>query len=77
MFKSVKTGKIYVNLSSYDYDQRNEHGQDFSISLPLTEEQKKQKESGVQVKRIFVGNGRIWEENLQHLSDEEIDNLQF
>lgn len=64
-FFKHSNGKIYLNLTTYDYDQKNEYNEDFSVSLPLTEREKAQKKNdpNFKVDRVFCGNGRIWGEN--------------
>ena len=52
-------GKMYLNLTTYDHDEPDQFGNHFSVSLPLTENQIKKKESGEKVQRIFLGNGKI------------------
>lgn len=70
-------GKIYLNLTTYDYDEPDQYGNHFSVSLPLTEAQLKAKEKGKKPTRIFLGNGKIWENQTKELSKEEKDDLPF
>ena len=71
-------GKMYLNLSTYDYDAPDKYDNDFSISLPLTVDEVERKKSGEKVNRIFLGNGRIWPDNqMQPISEEDADDLPF
>lgn len=70
-------GKIYLNLTTYDYDEPDQFGNHFSVSLPLTDEQIKQKERGEKIERTFLGNGKIWGDNSRQLTEEEQDDLPF
>lgn len=73
-----ENGKMYLQLSTYDYDQPDQYENDFSVSLPLTEEEKEIKKNGGEVKRVFLGNGRIWkDQGMQPLTEEEKDGLPF
>jgi len=40
MFKSKKTGKYYINLQTWDYDQTDQYKNDFSVSIIPTEEER-------------------------------------
>lgn len=71
-------GKLYLNLSTYDYDETDKYDNDFSVSLPLNKEEIALKKTGEKVNRIFLGNGRIWEDQgMQESSKEDHDDLPF
>lgn len=71
-------GKLYLNLSTYDYDEPDKFDNDFSVSLPLTKEEIERKKAGEEVKRTFLGNGRIWEDRgMQPTTEEDHDDLPF
>ena len=71
-------GKLYLNLATYDLDAPDRFDNDFSVSLPLTKEEIERKKAGETVNRIFLGNGRIWEDKqAQPISKEEADDLPF
>lgn len=71
-------GKLYLNLSTYDFDEPDRFGHDFSVSLPLTKEEIERKKQGEKVDRIFLGNGKIWEDKgMQQATEEDIDDLPF
>lgn len=55
-------GKIYLNLKTYDLPEKDKFGNDFSVSLPYTTEEQKNKETGKKVDICFVGSGKIWED---------------
>lgn len=75
---SHSNGKLYLNLSTYDYDETDKYDNDFSVSLPLNKEELARKKQGETVNRIFLGNGRIWEDKgMQPAKDEDIDDLPF
>jgi|GEM_PF-1327917 len=59
MFLSEKTGKIYINLQTWDYDQTDQYNNDFSITIPLSKEEIEAKKNGQKVPLTFVGNGKI------------------
>ncbi len=71
-------GKLYLNLATYDYDEPDKFDNDFSVSLPLTKEEIERKKAGEKVDRIFLGNGRIWEDKgMQPAKEEDFDDLPF
>lgn len=71
-------GKLYITLQSYDYDETDQYGKDFSLSLPLTKDEIDKKNRNLEVKRIFVGNGKILEEKQpEQPTTQDIDDLPF
>lgn len=72
-------GKLYLAISTYDYDQPDKYDNDFSVSIPLSKEEQERKKNGEKVDRIFLGNGKIWEQqqNVAPATAEEIDDLPF
>lgn len=73
-----ENGKMYMNISTWDYDQEDQYGNDFSVSMSPTKEEIERKKTGEKVDRVFIGNGRIWEQKeMQPISQEEIDDLPF
>ncbi len=52
-FKS-KNGKEYLNLTAIVEDELNDYGQDVSVQLPQSKEQREAKES-----KTYVGNGKV------------------
>ncbi len=72
-------GKLYLNLSTYDYDGPDKYDNDFSVSIPLNQEEIERKKAGEKVDRIFLGNGKIWEDkvNTAPLKEDEYDDLPF
>ena len=73
-----ENGKMYLNLSTYDYDETDKYDNDFSVSLPLTKEEIEKKKNGETINRIFLGSGRIWpDKELKPISQEEQDDLPF
>jgi len=73
-----ENGKMYLNLGTYDGDEKDKYGNDFSVSIPLTKDEITRKKAGEDVKRVYLGNGRIWEDKeLQPASEKELDDLPF
>lgn len=73
-----KNGKMYLNISTYDYDSPDKYDNDFSVSIPLTREELDRKKNGEDIKRIFIGSGRIWPDNsMQPISNKDEDDLPF
>ena len=74
-----ENGKLYLNLSSYDLPEPDQYKNDFSVSIPLTKEELEAKAAGADVKRVFLGNGRIWEdkEKMAPASVQETDDLPY
>lgn len=71
-------GKMYLNLTTYDYDEPDQFNNDFSVSLPLTDEQKEAKKKGGTVQRVFLGNGRIWPDTqMEPITEKEEEDLPF
>ncbi|WP_430811295.1 MULTISPECIES: hypothetical protein [unclassified Carboxylicivirga] len=78
--KIVKAGngKLYLPIETYDYDEPDRFDNDFSVSVSLSKEEIEAKRSGQQVMRVFIGNGRIWEDlQAQPPTQDDIDDLPF
>ena len=74
-----QNGKMYLNISSYDLDMPDQYKNDFSVSIPLTKEEIERKKNGETVKRIYLGNGRIWEDktNTKPATVKDVEDLVF
>jgi hypothetical protein len=73
-----ENGKMYLNLSTYDYEAPDKFDNDFSVSLPLTKDELERKKNGQTINRIFLGSGKIWPDKQgQPLTQEEQDDLPF
>lgn len=71
-------GKLYLALQTYDNDGPDKYDNDFSVSISLTKEEIEAKKNGQTVNRVFLGNGRIWEDKgMQPANTEETDDLPF
>ena len=56
-----ENGKMYINVSTWDYDEPDQYDNDFSVSMSPTKEEIEQRKAGEKINRVFIGNGRIWE----------------
>lgn len=73
-----QNGKLYLPVQTYDYDEPDRFDNDFSVSISLTKEEIERKKAGEKVNRVFIGNGKIWEDRgMQQASGEDIDDLPF
>lgn len=73
-----ENGKVYMNLSTWDNDEPDKFGNDFSISMSPTKEEIEKRKAGEKVDRIFVGNGKIWEQKeMAPITEEDHDDLPF
>lgn len=73
-----ENGKMYMNLSTWDNDEPDKFGNDFSISMSPTKEEIERRKSGEKVDRIFIGNGKIWEQKeMETITQEDHDDLPF
>lgn len=73
-----ENGKMYLNLSTYDFGEPDRYDNDFSVSIPLTKDEIDAKKAGQDVKRIFLGNGRIWpDKEMQATTTKDHDDLPF
>lgn len=72
-------GKLYLNLETWDNEEPDQYDNDFSVSIPLSKDELEAKKNGEEVKRVYLGNGRIWEpkEKMQPAKEEDIDDLPF
>lgn len=71
-------GKLYLNISTYDFDESDKYDNDFSLSISPTKEEIEKRKAGEKVDRIFIGNGRIWEDKgMQQATDADTDDLPF
>lgn len=77
-FYKHENGKIYLQLSTYDKDETDQYGNDFSVSLPRTKEENERIGNGEKLDRIFCGNGKIWEDKKPVMQPvEDVDDLPF
>jgi hypothetical protein len=73
-----ENGKLYLPIQTYDYDEPDRYDNDFSVSISLSKEEIEAKKNGVEIRRVFIGSGKIWEDKgMQPLSQEEQDDLPF
>lgn len=73
-----ENGKMYINVSTWDYDEPDQYDNDFSVSMSPTKEEIEQRKAGEKINRVFIGNGRIWEQKtMQPISQAEVDDLPF
>jgi hypothetical protein len=76
----ASNGKLYLPLETYDYDEPDKFDNDFSVSVCLSKDEIENKKAGMEIKRVFVGNGRIWEfveKEPETATVEEVDDLPF
>lgn len=74
----AQNGKLYISIETYDRDEPDQFDNDFSVSVCLNKEEIERKRDGEKIMRVFVGNGRIWEDlGPQAASGDEIDDLPF
>lgn len=55
-------GKKYLMIETWDYDAPDKFDNDFSISISRNKEEAEKVKNGEKLDRIFIGNGRIWEQ---------------
>lgn len=74
-----ENGKLYLNLNTYDLDEPDRFGNDFSVSISRTKEEMERIKNGEKVDRIFLGNGKIWEykPNVSAATEKDVDDLPF
>ena len=70
-------GKLYLSLNTFDNDEPDQFGNDFSVSHAFTKDEIEIRKTGEKVNRIFLGNGKIWEDTHQHISEDEKGDLPF
>lgn len=71
-------GKMYLSISTYDYDEPDQFDNDFSVSISPNKEEVEARKNGEKINRIFIGNGRIWEnQGMQPTTEEDHDDLPF
>ena len=74
-----ENGKLYLNLSTYDLDEPDQYKNDFNVSVQLTKEEIERKKAGEKVDRVFLGNGRIWQDvvKIHPASEDDTHDLPF
>jgi hypothetical protein len=75
-------GKKYLMIETWDYDEPDKYDNYFSISISRNKEEAERVKNGEKLDRIFIGNGRIWEqtETTRPMTEAEIngaDDLPF
>lgn len=74
----ASNGKLYLPIETYDYDEPDKYDHDFSVSVSRTKEESERAKNGEKLDRIFIGNGRIWEDKEPvQAPQEEVDGLPF
>jgi hypothetical protein len=67
-----------MSLSTWDNDEPDKYGNDFSVSMSPTKEEIEKRKAGEKVERIFVGNGKIWEQKeMKPVTQDDHDDLPF
>jgi hypothetical protein len=56
-----ENGKKYLMLETWDNDEEDRYGNDFSVRISLNKDEVERKKAGEEIKSIYLGNGRIWE----------------
>ena len=73
-----ENGKMYINVSTWDYDEPDQYDNDFSVQMSPTKQEIEKRKAGEKIDRVFIGNGRIWEQKtMQPISQAEVDDLPF
>ena len=74
-----ENGKMYLAVATYDLQEPDRYGNDFSVSIQLSKEEVADKKAGKEVKRVFIGNGKIWPDTdaMQPISEKDEDDLPF
>ena len=75
-----ENGKMYLNLQTWDNEEADKYGNHFSVSIPLTKEEVERKKAGEEIKRVFLGNGKIWPDAAPKMTaptEEETEDLPF
>lgn len=73
-----ENGKMYINVSTWDYDEPDQYDNDFSVSMSPTKQEIEKRKAGEKIDRVFIGNGRIWgQKTMQPISQQEVDDLPF
>lgn len=73
-----ENGKMYLSISTWDYEESDKYDNDFSISILPNKEEIERRKNGEKIDRIFLGNGRIWEQKvMEPITEDEADDLPF
>lgn len=74
-----ENGKLYLPIETYDYDEPDRFGNDFSVSVSFDKNERERRKNGEQIPRNFIGNGKIWEfeEKTKPATAQETDDLPF
>ena len=72
-------GKLYLSISTWDNEQPDAYGNDFSVSITPTKEENERRKAGEKVNRVFIGNGKIWpaNDNMRQATDADLDDLPY
>lgn len=57
-----ENGKKYLSIETWDNDEPDKYDNDFSVSICFNKEEIEKSKNGETIKRIYLGNGRIWEQ---------------
>lgn len=75
-----ENGKLYLPVGTYDYDETDKYGNDFSVSISPTKEEIERRKNGEKVDRVFIGNGKVWDDpepKTQPATTDDTDDLPF
>jgi hypothetical protein len=74
----ASNGKLYISIETYDYDEPDKYDNDFSVSVCRSKQEAERIKAGQKIDRVFIGNGRIWEDQEPTApTDQEINDLPF
>ena len=67
-----ENGKIYMNIETWDNDAPDKYDNDFSVSMCRNKDELERIKNGEEIKRIYLGNGKIWEQKeMQPLTEQQ------
>ena len=73
-----ENGKKYLNIETWDNDEPDKYDNDFSVSICLNKDEIERSKAGETIKRVYLGNGRIWEtvSKIREATPEDIANME-
>ncbi|SEG31336.1 hypothetical protein [Flavobacterium urumqiense] len=74
-----ENGKKYLAIETWDNETPDKYDNDFSVAISFNKEEIEKKKAGEEVKRVYLGNGKIWPDTntTRAITNEEADDLPF
>lgn len=73
-----ENGKKYLMIETWDGDEIDKYGNDFSVSVSFNKDEVERSKAGETIQRVYLGNGKIWEHKpaMREPTPEEVQKME-